>query len=83
VVPVHLHGDNLQRDTYGKKSLEFSRFTLANLRNATAQPSKGDRPANLPNIFWLHLVLAFVFVGYSLFLIHFHYEVSAFAAMLP
>jgi hypothetical protein len=34
----------------------------------------------MPQIFWLHLFLAFVLVAYSLFLIHFHYEVSTFSA---
>lgn len=69
VVPVHLNGDALPATAYDTNSFAFSRFTTANLSNAR------DEAGNMQHIFWLHLVLAFAFVGYALFLIHLHYEV--------
>lgn len=69
VVPVHLAGNGLDGTQYDAQSLAFSRFTTANLRSAR------DATTSTPGIYWLHLILAFVFVFYSLYLIHYHYEV--------
>jgi hypothetical protein len=69
VVPVHLAGDLLDGNAYDKSSLAFSKFTTANLRSAR------DVKSTMPGIYWLHLVLAFVFVFYSIYLISYHYEV--------
>jgi Late exocytosis, associated with Golgi transport len=69
VVPVNLTGNGLNGERLNPQSLAFSKFTIANLRSARD-------PANpTPDIYWLHCILAFVFVFYGLYLIHYHYEV--------
>jgi Late exocytosis, associated with Golgi transport len=68
-MPVHLNGGGLNNNQYDAQSLAFSKFTIANLRQAR------DPHNHNPGIYWLHLVLAFVFVFYTMYLIHYHYEV--------